>query len=140
MGVFFSSFSKIVPLTILWFTTQVIILIGCIPFLIVFECISPKPTEPYQLWLLLAAYIYFFIVLLIYLFFATRWTFAIALIFHRDLSGIGAMRTSWEMTKGHFWGMLGINIDISIGLFGLPMMMIWPAYFFQYSDSRRRLS
>jgi hypothetical protein len=39
------------------------------------------------------------------------------------------MRTSWEMTKGHFWGMLGINIDISIGLFGLPMMMTGAAYF-----------
>jgi hypothetical protein len=62
--------------------------------------------------------------------------FAPALIFDRNLGAMGAMKASWELTRGHFWGLLGVCIllfFISLGgvfacligvLFAVPYVML----------------
>ncbi|MGL4551698.1 MAG: glycerophosphoryl diester phosphodiesterase membrane domain-containing protein [Gemmataceae bacterium] len=111
---FLGGFAKFGPLAGWWAVNAALGMVMTAPqtaatyFLLIQRGGGPPPLDAMPM--ILGATAFGLVLVVVYLYFVVRWHFTLPLIFDRGLGTVEAMRTSWRMTRDHFWGLLGFQI------------------------------
>jgi glycerophosphoryl diester phosphodiesterase family protein len=114
-GDFFSGFQRFGPLAGVGLASQLLGLVVSIPQLIVtFAAMQSRSPQT-----LLLSPLVSLVALVVVIFFQVRlFLFAPAIIFHRNLGAVEAIKANWKLTRGHFWGLFGISLLVGLVYLG----------------------
>jgi hypothetical protein len=141
-GDFFSGFQWYVPLilnNLLWW--GIAVAISLIPLILTLALLLPailaaahgKPVANIVT-IFLALMVLFFAVLAVAIYLAIRlFWFAVPLIIDRGCGPIAAVKGSWTLSRGHFWGLLGMAIVLGLINMAGSMCCIGPFFTVPYT-------
>lgn len=67
--------------------------------------------------------------LVIYVFFAVRFSFSWQVCLDTQLGAIGSMGQSWKITQPHLWGLIGLFLCVGLLYLGLTILCFFPVLF-----------